>query len=149
LDPNGSEIRKSSSVETVGVRAAPQSVSGPESLLHFDPHIRCIYVVGLDGKAISSASREGLVSLEPEGEMSSILSRTAIGMGMGSTMDKYHGKFRAVVAVRERVSIILFPLFDRTVLISADPDFPLTRTWDLAKLLDTISFGVIQGRGTS
>jgi hypothetical protein len=113
----------------------PRSYS--ESMLAFDYHVRCVLVLGTDGSLRTSASREGLVSLEPEEVTTRMLYQTIIGMGMGSSENRYHGKIRAIVIVRERLSLILFPLFDELVLVSVDPGFPLERTAEMARLLDT------------
>lgn len=108
------------------------------SLLSFDPRVRCVVALGLDGKLRTSASREGLESLEPEDETTRILYQTAIGNGMGSLANRYHGRVRAVIVVRERLSLIVFPVFEELVLISVDPEFPLEKTRELAELLDLV-----------
>jgi len=49
-----------------------------------------------------------------------------------------------VIVARERLSLIVFPLFDSLILVSADPDFPLQKTRRMAKLLDTIFPGDLE-----
>ena len=108
-----------------------------QSLLGFDAKVRCAIEVGLKGERIASVWRSGLESLEPEDETVRVLDQTAIGAGMGSSMNGFHGRVRVVIVVRERLSLIVFPLFDSVILVSVDPEFPLQKTRDMAMLLDT------------
>jgi hypothetical protein len=108
-----------------------------ESLLGFDSKIRCVVEVGSNGERIAFLRQKGLESLEPEGETTRVLDQVAIGAGMGASMNGYHGRVRVIIVARERLSIILFPLFDSLVLVSADPDFPLEKTRQMAMLFDT------------
>jgi len=107
-----------------------------ETLLAFDSRIRCAVEVRFNGEQITSACRKGLESLEPEEKTGKVLDQIAIGAGMGSSMNGYHGRVRAVIVVRERVSLIVFPLFESLILVSADPEFPLQKTRQMARLLD-------------
>ena len=54
-----------------------------------------------------------------------------------SSMNGYHGRVRVVIGVREKLSMIVFPLFDSLILVSVDPEFPLQKTRLMANLLDT------------
>ena len=108
-----------------------------QTLLAFDPRIRCAVEVRLDGVEIASVSRKDLEPLEPVEKTGKVLEQIAIGTGVGSSMDGYHGRVRAVIVVREKVSLIVFPLFDSLILLSADPEFPLQKTRQMARLLDT------------
>ena len=120
-----------------------ESVSGHShksalrSLLEFDSKIRCVVEIGFDGNPVASVTRGGLESLEPERETVRVFDQTAIGAGMGSSMNVYHGRVRVVIVVREKLSLIVFPLFDSLVLVSADPELPLEKIRLLARLLDT------------
>lgn len=93
--------------------------------------------VGLRGERVASVGRSGLESLEPEEQTVRVLDQTAIAAGMGSSTNGSHGRVRVVVVVREKLSLIIFPLFDSLVLVSADPEFPLEKTRRMARLLDT------------
>ena len=108
-----------------------------EPLLAFDPRIRCVVEIRFSGEVVASTRRRGLESLEPESETVRVLNQSAIGAGMGSSMNGYHGRVKVVIVVRERVSLIVFPLVDSLILLSADPDFPLQETNQIAKVLDT------------
>ena len=115
-----------------------------ETLLAYDRNIRCVVEVGLDGQQIASACRKRLESLEPDRETMRVFEQTAVGAGMGSSLNGYHGRVRVVIVARERLSLIVFPLFDSLILVSADPDFPLQKTRRMAKLLDTIFPGDLE-----
>ena len=108
-----------------------------ETLLGFDARVRCVVEVGLRGERVASVCRSGLESLESEEQTVRVLDQTAIAAGMGSSTNGSHGRVRVVVVVREKLSLIVFPLFDDLVLVSADPDFPLEQTRAMARLLDT------------
>ena len=108
-----------------------------QTLLGFDPKIRTVVEVGFGGERIAFASRKGLESLEPESETTRVLDQTAIGAGMGASANRYHGRVKAVIVARERLSLIIFPLFDSLILVSADPEFPLEKTRQMGNLLDT------------
>lgn len=108
-----------------------------ETLLAFDSKIRSVVEVRFNGQQVASVHREGLESLEPEDETGKVLDHTAIAAGMGASMNGYHGRVKAVIVARERLSLIVFPLFDSLVLVSADPEFPLQKTYQMAELLDT------------
>jgi hypothetical protein len=110
-----------------------------ESLLAFDRRVRSVVEVRLNGEQIASVCREGLEPLEPQNESVRVLDRTAIFAGMGSSMNGYHGRVRAAIVVKEKLSLIVFPLFDSLILVSADPEFPLQKTRQMARLLDTSS----------
>ena len=108
-----------------------------EALLAFDPGIRSAVEVRFTGEQVASVSRKGLESLEPEGETARVLEQTAIGAGMGASMNGFHGRVKAVIVARERLSLIVFPLFDSLILVSADAEFPLEKTRQMGNLLDT------------
>ena len=115
------------------------------ALLALDPRVRSVVQVGIGGEQLASVSRDGLESLEPESETTTVLNQTAIGAGMGFSMNRYHGKVRAVIVVREKLSLVVFPLFDELILISADPDFPLERCRDMARMIDEFYFDCSPG----
>ena len=110
-------------------------------LFDLDRRIRCIVVLGFDGKKLAADSREGFESLEPEEETTRITEQTLIGMGMSAGANKYHGRVKAVLIVREKLSVIIFPLFEKLIMISVDPDFPLEKATAIAQLLDTPELG--------
>jgi hypothetical protein len=108
-----------------------------EALLAFDPEVRCVIETRFSGEQIASVKRKGLESLEPESETVRVLDQTALGAGMGFSMNGYHGRVRVVIVARGRLSLIIFPLYDSLVLVSTDPEFPLQKTRRMAELLDT------------
>jgi hypothetical protein len=111
---------------------------GAKAILGLHPAIRYVVQVGFDGSELKSVERLGITSLEPEEQTVRVLQQTALSRGIGESSNGFHGRVRCVVVLREKLTIIVFPLFDTTLVVTADPDFPLERTADLGRLLDEV-----------
>lgn len=104
-----------------------------EAILRFHPSIRYVRLMGWDGRSHAFMQREA--SLEPHRQTHKILVRLALAQGMASTSDRFYGKARAIIILRERLVELLFLLSrDDIMLVGADPGFPVGRARDLAEV---------------
>ena len=116
---------------------APNSVLEP--IIKFDRRIRSVHVIDSSGKPVADADRPGLQSLEPETVTTTFFQRTAIAGMMGTAEDRFHGRTKTVIAIREKVILICYMLSGRIMLISADPAFPLGKVRTLGELIDELN----------
>ncbi|MGA2664368.1 MAG: hypothetical protein ABSF83_05435 [Nitrososphaerales archaeon] len=119
-----------------------------EAILRFHPSIRYVRLLGRDGRSHAFVQRG--TSLEPRGQTHKILLRLALAQGMTSTSDRFYGKARAIIILREKLVELLFLLTrDDIMLVGADPDFPVERAQDLAEMARDMPSrdGARRGRG--
>ncbi len=110
-------------------------------IFSFDKSIRSVVILTSDGKAISNFGRPGVTPLEPQSESETVYVKATIAISMSAPMDKYFGRVRTVILIREKVTIVCFNLSGRIMLISANPDFQLQRVEELGQLIDQLSLG--------
>jgi len=110
-------------------------------IFSFDKSIRFVVLLTSDGKVMAEFSRPGVVSLEPRSEAETLYTKATIAISMSTPMDRYHGRIRTAILVKEKVTIICFNLMARVMLISADPGFQLQRVEELGRLTDQLNLG--------
>ena len=111
------------------------------SVLSFHPSLRFVVTMRRDGTPLETVKRGGLEPMEPPDETRKILDRWAIGKGLTAGSDEFFGKMRTVIVRREKLVELLFPSTDYSVLVSADPTFPLDRIPQLEDLLRKLQDG--------
>ena len=114
-----------------------EKLLGP--ILQFDNRIRTVTVIGPMGEPFASVERPGLTSLEPSSVTSRFFKRTALAGLMGGNEDRYHGRTKVVIAMREKLTLVCLMVSDRIILISAEPTFPLSRVGKLGELVDQLN----------
>ena len=106
-------------------------------IFDFDRGIRYCGILDEMGRTASGGMRPGLKSLEPEDAAEKVDIQMAVTRGMTEAASKYLGRANYIIIHRERLMLIALPRKDkRTVLISAEPDFPLEKLRDLIKVVD-------------
>ena len=114
-------------------------VSAAKRIFRFDRRIRHFGVISAVGKEILSATRPDLQELDPEEETKKLLKQIMLMKGILEGMNRYHGKIRGAIVMREKIMLIMFDGIDKVHIFSADPDFPLSKVERLGTLLDTVS----------
>ena len=107
-----------------------------EPLLEVDPRIRFAVLIDLEGRQRKVVARPGTESLEPEKETRLYLAQAVVGTDMARAADGFHGALRMVVVQREKVTVLIFPLYEGLVLVSAEPDLPLEVAAEVGRRLD-------------
>ena len=110
-----------------------------ERIFSSDKSIRFVVLLTSDGRPIGEIGRSGVTSLEPSNETETVYVKATIAMNMSAPMDKYFGRIRTVILIREKVTIICFNLSSRIMLISANPDFQLDTVEQLGQLVDELN----------
>jgi len=110
-------------------------------IFEFDKSIRFVVLLTSDGKVMVEFARPGVASLEPKSESEMVYMKATIAISMTAPMDKYHGRIRTAILVKEKVTIICFNLMARIMLISTNPDFQLQKMEELGRLVDQLSLG--------
>jgi len=120
-----------------------QSIFGTrvDQIFSFDKKIRFVVLLTSDGKMVAEFSRPGVVPLEPRREAETVYMKATIAISMSTPMDKYHGRIRTAILVKEKVTIICFNMMSRVMLISADPGFKMEKVEELGRLIDQLSLG--------
>ena len=102
-----------------------------------DSRIRYCGILDQMGRTVSGGMRPGVKSLEPENEAERVDLQIAVTRGMSESATSYLGAPDYVVIHRERLMLIALPRPDHmTVLVGAEPDFPLDRLEALRKVVD-------------
>jgi hypothetical protein len=115
--------------------------SKADRIFDFDKRVRFVVLLTSDGKVMAEFGRPGVVSLEPQSEAETVYMKATIAINMTAPMDKYHGRIRTAILVKEKVTIICFNLMARIMLISASPGFPLQKVEELGRLIDELNLG--------
>lgn len=110
-----------------------------ERIFSFDKSIRFVVLLTSDGKAIGEIGRPGVTSLEPASESKTIYVKAIIAMNMSAPMNRYFGRIKTVILIREKVTIVCFNLSSRIMLISTNPDFQLNKVEELGRLVDELN----------
>jgi hypothetical protein len=110
-------------------------------IFSFDKSIRFVVLLTSDGKVMAEFRRPGVVSLEPQSEAETVYMKATIAINMSTPMDRYHGRIRTAILAKEKVTIIVFNLMARIMMISADPDFQLQKVEELGRLIDELNLG--------
>lgn len=120
-----------------------QSIFGTKanSIFSFDKEIRFVVLLTSDGRVTAEFGRPGVVSLEPQSEVETVYMKATIAISMSTPMDKFHGRMKTAILVKERVTIICFNMVTRIMLISADPGFQLQKVEELGRLVDQLNLG--------
>jgi hypothetical protein len=110
-------------------------------ILSFDRNIRSVVLLTSEGKMIADFGRPGTTSLEPPSETETMYMKATIAISMTAPMDKYHGRIKTAILVKEKVTVIGFNLMAKIMLIMADPGFKLSRVDELGQLIDQLNLG--------
>jgi hypothetical protein len=104
----------------------------------FDKSVRSVVLLNSDGKVIAEFGRPGLIPLEPKSETKTIYMKAAMALAMTTPMDKYHGRIRTAVLVKEKLTMICFNLVGRILLVLTDPEFQLQKAEELGRMIDQL-----------
>jgi hypothetical protein len=126
LDPNGS----------VDSPRATEKKGTLDSLVDLAPRIHCCMIFGSDGGLIKTVHARKDSTVEPDRDTDLIFELAAALRRTSRFPNRYHGRIRSVLVLSEETTLIAFPLSDRLVLVTTDPDFPLDRVGELGKLVD-------------
>jgi len=110
-----------------------------DQIFSFEKSIRFVVLLTSDGKVMAEFARPGVVSLEPRSEAETVYMKATIAISMSTPMDKYHGRIRTAILVKEKVTIICFNMMSRVMLISADLGFKMEKVEELGRLIDQLS----------
>ncbi len=102
-----------------------------------DNKVRYCGVLDEMGRTISGGMKPGLKSLEPGDEAERVDLQVVIARGMAQSGTKFLGKADYIIIHRERLMLIALPRNDgNTVLVTAEPDFPLEKLGPLMHEVD-------------
>jgi hypothetical protein len=104
------------------------------NVFNLDRRIRYCAVLDEMGRTVSGGMRPGLPSLEPDDEAQKVDLQVAVIRGMTEAGRGYLGGTDYVIIHREKLMLVAIPINRRTVLISAQPDFPIERVKELIEV---------------
>jgi hypothetical protein len=108
-------------------------------ILEFDGAIRSAVLLTSDGKPLIKVERPGVAPLEPGDEIDTVYAKASIAIGMGAPMNKYYGRLRTIILIREKMTMICFSLTARIMLIVTGPDFQISRVEELGQFVDQLN----------
>jgi hypothetical protein len=103
----------------------------------FDRRVRSAIIMDESGRTIAGGMRKGIPSLEPQSEDLRLMANITIQLSTDKTWDRYFGKSQFTFIKREKLSMITFPLGNKMMLVSAEPDFTLQQGQDLRNQIVT------------
>jgi hypothetical protein len=112
-----------------------------KSMFQIHESVQKVSILGLDGKELYSVGREGMRSKEPENATEALFVKLAIGRGMAESENGFHGRLKSIAISREKLTLVIFMTFDKILVISAEPDFPLDKIVKLGELVDKLQIG--------
>jgi hypothetical protein len=108
-----------------------------KALFESDGRIRYCAIIGEKGQEVVGGMRPGVKSLEPELESSRLRLQTLIGMAMNRNWNDLLGDANYIIANRDKVVLFIFPLSGvRSLLVSAEPDYPLEQFGQILDIVD-------------
>ena len=106
-----------------------------EQAFRLDPRIRYCSILDGMGRVVSGGMRPGVKSLNSEAEEKKLVLQMTVTSRMAESAQLSLGKADLVIIRRKRVMLIAIPRrAGGTVLVAAEPDFPLRRVDLLRKL---------------
>jgi hypothetical protein len=103
----------------------------------FDRRVRFASILDESGRTIAGGMRKGIPSLEPQSEDLRLIANITIQLSTDKTWDKYFGRTQFTLIKREKVSILTFPMGNKLMLISTEPDFTLQQAQELRNQIVT------------
>jgi hypothetical protein len=114
-----------------------------DRIFRLDRRVRYCGLIDVTGKLIAGRMRENVSSLEPESEDPHLFLHIALAVSMDKSWDKYFGRTKTIVILKERVSLYIFSLADsRAVIVATEPDLPMSKRLKLGEVVDTTEFDV-------
>lgn len=108
-----------------------------QKVFRLDRRIRYCGVLDELGREASGGMRPGVRSLEPEDEAEKVNLQVALTRGLAESAQSYFGMTDYVIIHRERLMLVAMPKSDhRTILVGAEPDFPLGKVKALVRLVE-------------
>jgi hypothetical protein len=112
-----------------------------DNIFRYDSKVRFVAILTGEGEAVAEFLRPGVKSLEPDSETKMIYTKMSIAFGMTTPMDKFHGKMKQAIIFKERVTMLMYNLQGRVVMVSTEPSFQMQRLDGLNRLIE--SLGVV------
>jgi len=103
----------------------------------FDRRVRFAAILDESGRIIAGGMKKGIPSLEPQSEDLRLIANITIQLSTDKTWDQYFGKTQFTFVKREKLSILTFPLGNRLMFVSSEPDFTLQQGQDLRNQIIT------------
>jgi len=103
----------------------------------FDRRVRFAAILDESGRTVGGGMRKGIPSLEPQSEDLRLIANITIQLSTDKTWDKYFGRTQFTFIKREKVSILTFPLGNKLMLVSTEPDFTLQQGQELRNQIVT------------
>jgi hypothetical protein len=145
LTSKGDRTKKVSDVDVGG--SLPKLV---DRIMRFDSHIRHVIVLDSSGKPSVFIGRPGKVPLETGETQKMFFTRADLFTKVPGVEDRFLGKTRALIAQREKVTLMWFAFDEKfTILVSAEPGFPLRRVDALRRLVHGLYAQLLALRQTS
>jgi hypothetical protein len=108
-----------------------------EKVFRLDRRIRYCGILDEMGRESSGGMRPGVRSLEPEDEAEKVNLQVALTRGLAESAQSYFGATDYVIIHREKLMLIAMPRSDhRTILVGAEPSFPLHKVETLRSLIE-------------
>ncbi len=109
-----------------------------EKIFRFDKKIRYCGVIDEKGGLVVGSMRNGLQSLEPESEDKKLFGQIAVAVGMDRRSDKYFGKTRCIVILKEKVAFFIYTLSNlKNIVLVVESSMSVTKMRKLGELIDT------------
>jgi len=114
-----------------------------KALFDSDERIRYCAIIGEKGEEIVGGMKPGIKSLESERQSSRLRVQTLIGMAINKNWNDLLGDADYIVVHRSKVVIFIFPLSGiKSLLVSAEPDYPLEKLGRVADVARRIPKGL-------
>jgi hypothetical protein len=109
-----------------------------DEIFSFERSINFVVLLTNDGKVIAEFARPGAKRPEPPADIKTMYMKLSIAIGMSSPMNKYHGRMRAAILMKERLNILCLNLDSKIMLVMTGPEFNLAKVEDLWRRVDQL-----------
>ena len=106
-------------------------------IFKMDRRIRHVSVLDDMGRVVAGGMRKGISSLEPASEDLRLMANITIQIGTDQTWDQYFGAAQFTFIKREKLSMLTFPMGNKLMMVSTEPDFTLQQGQELRNQIVT------------
>ncbi len=106
-----------------------------DAIFSLDPRIRFACITDQLGKRFKGHMRPGKASLNPGKDEQKLIMQTAVSLGISETWSKHFDSLRFSIFLHDKLTTFQFPLGNKILIVTSEPDTPLDTANKIEKLL--------------
>jgi hypothetical protein len=108
-----------------------------QKIFSLDRRVRYVAILDSRGAHLEGGMRPGTLSLNPEDEESKLFRQATVARGMSEMWSRYFGPLEFSIICHEKLTVLLFPFGENVLLVTTEPDVPISITREIHKIVQT------------